>query len=183
MRWILIHLNSEFHAMLSWTLIWNLQLRVTAITFFLLFFSSRVQKGLLSGVNSVEAISSISIKLLLLFYQIRYRYSRENNRHVWDFRSAKQHAKWNAWLNSKGVSRLYGFSNYAKIRVSRQIHLHRVTTIWFVFSSKNLNALDFNTLEERIPRHAVLATTPCDGNTILLSLFFLLFSLHAYRKA
>ena len=60
MRWILIHLNSEFHAMLSWTLLdmlgrlneekksswpnyllpiawtlmWNLQLRVTAITFF-----------------------------------------------------------------------------------------------------------------------------------------------------
>ena len=69
-----------------------------------------------------------------------------------------------------------GFSNYAKIKVSRQIHLHRVTTIWFVFSSENLHALDFSTLEQRIPRHAALATTPCDGNTILLSLFSLIFS-------
>ena len=42
-----------------------------------------------------------------------------------------------------------GFSNYAKIRVSRQIHLQRVTTIWFVFSSENLHALDFTRAEER----------------------------------
>ena len=109
MRWILIHLNSEFHAMLSWTLldmlvrlndenksnwpnyllpiawtlIWNLQLRVTAITSLFSYFFLRVQKGLLSRVNSVEAVSSMSIKLLLLFYQIRY--SRENKRHCFGF--------------------------------------------------------------------------------------------------
>ena len=97
--------------------------------FFLLFFSSRVQKGLLSRFNSVEAVSSVSIKLLVLFYQIRY--SRENKRQslFWFLKCKTTNAKWNAWLNSKGLLPLCGFLNYAKIRVSRQIHLHRATTI------------------------------------------------------
>ena len=56
---------------------------ILLLLFFLLFFSSRVQKGLLSWFNSVEAVSSMSIKLLLLFYQIRY--SRENKRHCFGF--------------------------------------------------------------------------------------------------
>ena len=36
-----------------------------------------------SRINSVEAISSMSTKLLLLFYQIRY--SRVNKRHCFGF--------------------------------------------------------------------------------------------------
>ena len=67
------------------------------------------------------------------------------------------------------------FANYVKGRVSRQIHLHRVKTISFIFLSENLHALNFNTLEQRILRHAVLATTPCDDNNIVLSLFSLIF--------
>ena len=47
------------------------------------------------------------------------------------------------------------FSNYAKFRVSSQLDLHGVTTIRFIFSTENLHALDFNTLEQRIPRHVV----------------------------
>ena len=106
MRWILIRLNSEFHAMLSWTLLdmlarlneenkskinqdsLDIDMKSTTLCdrnsiSFLLFFSSCVQKGLLSQVNSVEAVSSMSIKLLLLFYEIRY--SRENKRHCFGF--------------------------------------------------------------------------------------------------
>ena len=75
MRWILIHLNSEFHAMLSWTLldmlarlneekklnwpnyllpiawtlIWNLQLRVTAITLFSLISFTRTKRSIITG--------------------------------------------------------------------------------------------------------------------------------------
>ena len=67
------------------------------------------------------------------------------------------------WILTNGTHdwlRLCGFSNYAKIRVSSwnilKITLHRVTTIWLIFSSENLHALDNNTLEQRIPRHIVL---------------------------
>ena len=61
---------------------------ILPLLFFLYFFSSRVQKGLLLRFNSVEVVSSMSIKLLVLFYQIRY--SRENKRHCFGFRNAKQ---------------------------------------------------------------------------------------------
>ena len=54
------------------------------------------------------------------------------------------------------IIRLSSFSNYAKFRVSSQIDLHRVTTVWFIFLIENLHALDFNILEKRIPRQAVL---------------------------
>ena len=76
MRWILIHLNSEFYAMLSWTLlhmlarlneenksnwpnyllpiawtlIWNLQFCVTAITLFsLIFFFMHTERSIITG--------------------------------------------------------------------------------------------------------------------------------------
>ena len=39
-------------------------------------------------IKSMEAVLSLSMKLLLFFYQIRY--SRESNRHKLDFRNAKQ---------------------------------------------------------------------------------------------
>ena len=39
-------------------------------------------------IKSMEAVLSLSMKLLLLLYQIRY--SRENNRHSFGFRNAKQ---------------------------------------------------------------------------------------------
>ena len=48
-------------------------------------FSSR-QEGLIT-VKSMEAVLSLSMKLLLLFYQIRY--SRENNRHSFGFQKRK----------------------------------------------------------------------------------------------
>ena len=52
--------------------------------------------------------------------------------------------------------------------------------IWFIFSSENLHALNFNTHEQWIPCRAVLdvdvkSATPCDGNNILLPLSFLWF--------
>ena len=34
--------------------------------------------------------------------------------------------------------------------------LHRITTIWLIFSSENLHSLDLNTFEQRIPWHVVL---------------------------
>ena len=55
----------------------------------------------------------VKMTLLLLFYQIRY--SREN---------AKQQME---SLSEEPVYR--GFSNYAKIRVSRQIDLHGVNNL------------------------------------------------------
>ena len=57
-------------------------------------------------------------------------------------------------------------------------HLHRVTTIWFIFSSENLHALDFNTLEQWIPCHAILDVKwnlKLCVMAITFSLFFLLF--------
>ena len=60
--------------------------------------------------------------------------------------------------------RVCGFSNYAKIRVSRQIDLHGVNNLVHLLV-KNLHALDFNTLEQRIPRHAVLNTVGYAGET------------------
>ena len=49
------------------------------------------------------------------------------------------------------------FSNYAKIRVSRQIDLHGVNNLVHLLVRKLAcgSALDFNTLEQRIRRHAV----------------------------
>ena len=52
-----------------------------------------------------------------------------------------------------------GFSNYARFRrqiSSRQMDLYGLTTIWIIFSSENVHALDFNTLEQQMPRHAAL---------------------------
>ena len=51
---------------------------------FLLFFSLRVQEGLNSHeLTQWKQSLSMSMKLLLLFYQIRY--SRENNHHGFGF--------------------------------------------------------------------------------------------------
>ena len=47
----------------------------------------RVAKKVSSRVKSMEAVLSLSMKLLLLFYQIRY--SRANNRHSFGFQKRK----------------------------------------------------------------------------------------------
>ena len=121
----------------------------------------------------------MSMKLLLLFYQIRY--SRENNRprfSILEMQNNNLTNRTHDWL------RLCGFSNYAKIRVSSRniLTLHSVTTIWLIFSSENLHALDLNTLEQRIPRHVVLWNLQLCVTSITFSLFSVIFFLHAYRK-
>ena len=56
-------------------------------------------------IKSVEAVLSLSMKLLLLFYQIRY--SRANNRHSFGFQKRKttNALKWKAWVNSRWVAK------------------------------------------------------------------------------
>ena len=128
--------------------VWNLQLCVTAITFFslsfLLFFSSRVQEALITGGSRIVNVDEIAT--VFLSNKI---FQRKQSSWFWILTNGTHD-----WL------RLCGFSNYAKIRVSSwnilKITLHRVTTIWLIFSSENLHALDNNTLEQRIPRHIVL---------------------------
>ena len=129
MRWILIHLNSEFHAVY-----------VKSATscdgnniLFSYFFHHAYRKVHYHGLTQS--------KLLLLFYQIISTFQRKQSSRFWILEAQN-----NILNGTHAELRLCGFSNYAKIRVSRQIHLHRVTTIWFVFSSENLHALDFNTL-------------------------------------
>ena len=70
----------------------------------------------------MEAVLSLSMKLLLLFYQIRY--SRESNRHSFGFQKRKTT---NESMGEQPLSS--GFSNYAKIRISRQIELHGVNNL------------------------------------------------------
>ena len=115
---------------------WNLQLRVTAITFFwvlplffFLFFSSRVQKGLLLRLNSVEPVSSMSIKLLPLFYHIPEKTSVT----VLDFRNAKQQMP-----NETHDWTLIGPLRFFKLSKNQSFETNS--------SSENLRALDFNTL-------------------------------------
>ena len=38
----------------------------------------------------------------------------------------------------------------------RDKYIYTESIIWFIFSSENLHAVDFNTLEQRIPLRAVL---------------------------
>ena len=130
---------------------------MSVITFFSLslfsYFFLHAYRKVLSWVNSVEAVSSMSIKLLLLFYQIRY--SRENKRHSWILEIQNNKCQMERMTELERFIAPLRFLNYAKIRVSRQIHLHRVTTIWFI-SSENLHALDLNTLEQRTSRQVFL---------------------------
>ena len=68
--------------------------------------------------------------------------------------------------------------------------MHEVITIWFIFATKNLHALDFNRLEERIPRNADLdvmrnlqlfVTAITFGFSVFISLMF--FSTRVRGKA
>ena len=76
------------------------------------------------------------------------------------------------------IIRLSSFSNYAKFRVSSQIDLHRVTnSLVHLLNRKTCMRWILNTLEKANSSAScigrdVKSTTPTDGNSILLSLFF-----------
>ena len=131
----------------------------------------------------MEAVSSMSIKLLLLFYQIRY--PEKTSVTVLDFRSAKQQMPngTHDWTR-----KVCGFSNYAKIRVSRQTHLHRATTICFNLQK---TCVRWILMHLRSEFHALLSWTWSEIYNsvrrqyinIFFSLLFSYFFLHEYRKA
>ena len=143
-----MHLNSKFHAMQSSTCVKYTTLcdgnNILLPLSFLLFFSSHVQEGLITGGSRIVNVDEIAT--VVLSNKI---FQRKQSSWFWILTNGTHD-----WLH------LCSFSNYAKIRVSSwnilKITLHRVTTIWLIFSSENLHALDHNTLEQRIPWHIVL---------------------------
>ena len=151
----------------------NIFLRLS-FQFFLIFFSSRVQEGLITGELSGSSIINVDETVTVVLSNKIFQ--RKQSSRFWILEMQN-----NNWKNgTHDWLRLCGFSNYVKIRVSSRntLTLHRVTAIWLIFFSENLHALDLNTLEQRIP-HVVLDVMWNLQLRVTAMTFFSLFLTHS----
>ena len=110
-RWILIRLNSEFHAMLSWTLL-DMLARLN-------------EENKSNWPNYLLPIARTLTWITVVLSNIIFQRKQASLLWILEVQNNK--------CQMERMTELERFAvlNYAKIRVSRQIHLHRVTTICF----------------------------------------------------
>ena len=133
----------------------------------------------------MEAVLSLSMKFVYLYYQIRYSREKNNHHSFLDFRKCKNN-KWKSFEWTAGEWRkvlLRFFQIMQKIRVSRQNRFYtELNNLVPLLVRKTCMRWIFNTLSQRFPRTMLSldvmlkSTTQCDGNKhSSLSLLFLLF--------